>query len=173
MKASAIAVRISVAIVTVVVALLCSTPAHAQQFTFSFQMGGNTYTPVAFSWGPAGSSAGQGVSDELTFTLAPSFEGNVDFMNEAQSKQIFATADLQDLFTFGPPTPVAVVDIQMTNVRVVSVRIAANNDASVSPGAPQEIVTVKFDSVVYTFQPYLPNGQRNGPPSTFTANFKK
>jgi hypothetical protein len=45
MKASAIAVCICVAIVTLAVASLCSTPAHAQQFTFSFQMGGNTYTP--------------------------------------------------------------------------------------------------------------------------------
>jgi hypothetical protein len=170
-KASTIAVRISVAIITLAVGLLCSTPAHAQ-LTFSFQMGGNTYTPTAFSWGPGGSSSGQGVSDELTFTLSPNFQGSVDFLNEAQSKQTFGSAELQDLFAFVTP-PVAVVDIQMTNVRIVSARIAANNEASVNPGAPQEIVTVKFDSVVYTFQPYLPNGQRSGPPVTFSASFKK
>ena len=173
MKALPVATRICLVIAAAAIVSLCASPVQAQQFTFSFQMGGNTYTPESFSWGPAGSSLGQGVSDELTLTLSPNFQGSIDFMNEAQSKQIFVTADLQDIFVFGSPTPVPVVDIQMTNVRVISARIAANNDANVNPGAPREIVTLKFDSVVYTFQPYLPNGQRNGPSMTFSAIFKK
>jgi hypothetical protein len=172
-KSSATAARAGLAIVTVAIIALWASPAHAQQFNISFQMGGNTYTVESFSWGPSVASSGQGVSNELTLTLWPNFEGSVDFMNEAASKQVFATADLQNLFVFATPTPLPVVDIQMTDVVVESVRVSADNNATTAPGTPRQIVTLKFDSVVYTFQPYLPNGQRNGPPMTFSAKFKK
>lgn len=160
-------------IVIAAVALLSASSARAQEFATSLQLGGNTYTLESFSWGPAAGSTGQGVSNELTFTLSANVAGGLDFMNQAAAKQTFATADLQEQFTFGAPTPTTVVDIQMSDLRIKAVRVSADNNASVNPGAPRETVTLVFDSVVYTFQPYLPNGQKNGPPVSFSAQFKK
>lgn len=157
---------------------LLAMPAYAQStqgpFIFTVQIpglpNGGVYLATSFSWGPSADSTGQGVSNELTFTSAADISDPA-IVNAAQSKQVFATAELQDNFGFPNSNPTTVADIQMTNVRILSVRIKA--DAYGPVYAPQKIVTLKFDSVVYTFQPYLPNGQKNGPPVTFTVNFKK
>jgi hypothetical protein len=171
MKLLATAVRAGIVIAAV--AVLSASSARAQEFSTTLQLGGNTYTLESFSWGPTAGSTGEGVSNELTFTLSPNIAGGLDFMNDAAAKQAFATADLQEQFTFGTPTPTTVVDIQMSDLKVKAVRVSADNNASTNPGAPRETVTLKFDSVVYTFQPYLPNGQKNGPPVSFSAQFKK
>jgi hypothetical protein len=162
-----------VGIVIAAVALLSASSARAQEFNITIQLGGNTYAIESFSWGPAAGSTGQGVSNELTFTLSPNFAGGLDFMNQAAAKQTFATADLQEQFAFGAPTPTTVVDIQMTDLRIKAVRVSADNNDPTHPGVPRETVTLKFDSVLYTFQPYLPNGQKNGPPTSFSAQFRK
>lgn len=170
MKLRETAVRIGVLVAAIFA--LSALPARAQQFNITLQLGGNEYTLESFSWGPAAGSTGQGVSNELSFTLWPDFAGSVDFMNEAESKQVFATADLQELFLFTTPN-LPVIDIQLTDVQVESVRVGADNNAPTDPGKPRQIVTLKFANIVYTFQPYLPNGQKNGPPVTFSAKFKK
>ena len=169
---STTAVRIAIVIVAFTLVSLWASPVEAQSnFTMSLQIGGTTYAggaiaPSSFVWGPATATSPQGVSPELNVTLAAEFVDSVALMEAAQSKQLFATAELQELLL-----GTVVIDIQMTDVHVESVRIAADNNPSVNPGQPNVILTLKFKSVVYTFQPFLPNGQKNGPPVTFSAQF--
>lgn len=122
---------------------------------------GSNYYPTCFSWGPSPSSAGQGVSDEITFTTSPD-SSVAELMTDAQSKQILGTAELQETLLGN-----ATVDIQMNGVHIESVRIAGGFTG------PERIVTLKFDSVVFTFQQLLANGQKSGPPQTFSASFKR
>ena len=107
-----------------------------------------------------------------TFAINPDFASGVDFLSDAESGQTFASAELQDVFLPFTTSSVTVVDIQLTNITVEAARIDADINAAGSAGSPVEIVTLKFDSLTYTFQPYLPNGQKNGPPVTFTAKLK-
>lgn len=172
LKSLGSAVCIGAAIVAVSVVSFYTQPAHAQScdttgsYSLTMQINGlptasPLYTPTCFSWGPSASSTGQGVSDELTFTHSTD-NTTVVLMGVAQSKQILPSAELQQIL-MGNFT----IDIQMSNLRIVSVRETGG------ASGPEEIVTLKFDSVVYTFQSLLPNGQKNGPSQTFSVTFKK
>ena len=39
-----------------------------------------------------------------------------------------------------------------------------------NPNGPQETVVLQFRTVVYTYQPVTPTGQKAGPPVTITFN---
>lgn len=166
------ATRFGAAVVALAILSLCGQTARAQSctstglYSLMIQINGlpttsPQYTPTCFSWGPSASSTNQGVSDELTFTHSTDPSTAV-LMGIAQSKQILPSAELQQSLLSN-----VAIDIQMTNVRIISVREAGGSNG------PEEIVTLKFDSVVYTFQSLLANGQKNGPSQTFSVTFKK
>ncbi|MGH9615404.1 MAG: hypothetical protein ACRD28_01600 [Acidobacteriaceae bacterium] len=142
-----------------------SPVAHAASYVISIHVdglsAGGNYSPASFSWGPSSASTGQGVSDEITFTATPD-SSVAELMTDAQSRQVLGTAELQESLLGG-----VAVDIQMDGVRIESVRIAGG------PNGPETIVTLKFDSVLFTFQQLLPNGQKSGLPLTFSASFKR
>jgi hypothetical protein len=60
------------------------------------------------------------------------------------------------------------VDIHMTGVHFESVQLEGMADGSTPPNAS---VVLRFRTVEYTFQPVLPNGQKNGPPVTYSQTF--
>lgn len=146
----------------------CSNnPANSGRYTISLSIpglaNGGIYTPICYSWGPSAASTGEGVSRELTVTT--SVDNTVaQLMTAAQSKQVFPSAELQQAFAFFDMSNT--VDIQMTNVRIVSVRITGDSQQ------PQREITLRFDSVVFTFQPLLANGQKAGPPVSFSTTFR-
>jgi type VI protein secretion system component Hcp len=154
-------------------ASLWASPAKAQNFSLTLQLGPTLYNLQTFSWGPNATSTGQGISNELTFAINPNFASSVDLLTQAESGQTFATAELQDVFLPFTVSSVTVVDIQLTNITIESAQIRADINAIGTAGSPVEIVTLKFESVTYTFQPYLPNGLKNGPAVTFSTKFKK
>lgn len=168
MKSSAIALRIGIGFVLVAVISLCASPAHAQ-YTITFNITDqdgttNTYTPFSYVWGPLDAPTPKGVSDELTFTRPTDITG-AELMKAAQSKQSFASADLEVQLQ-----GTSAVTIQMTGVQIKSVR-ESTDLTNPAHAIPLESVTLTFDSVDYTFQPLTPTGQRAGPPVTFTVKF--
>jgi hypothetical protein len=148
---------------------LAASPAEAQSpYNITAQVAGQTYTPVSYAWGAAGSPMAQGVSRELTLTI-PADTTSVTLMEAAKSKQTFASAEVKTELN-----GTAVVDVLMTNVRIELVGISNDtytNLGLVEPGTPLQVVTLHFNSVDYTFQPVTPTGQKAGPPVTFSVTF--
>ncbi|HLH07781.1 MAG TPA: type VI secretion system tube protein Hcp [Terriglobales bacterium] len=155
----------------VAVATLTALPALAANFSITLQIAGlpgayeGSYNALAFAWGPEGAETQHGVAPELTVTI-PDDASSVTLMQSANSRQTFATADLQAV-TSG----LAVVSIHMTNVRIQSVHVAANIAGLYTQ--PVQMVTLVFDSVEYTYQPVNVIGQKNGPPVTYSATFHR
>jgi type VI protein secretion system component Hcp len=112
--------------------------------------GGGNYTPTRFSWNEP---------FEITFTHTTD-SSSVALLAAAQSHQDVGTAELHETLQ-----GTQVVTLQMSGVRVETVREEGNvNDAN----GPSETVELRFRKIVFTFQPVLPNGQKNGPPVTIT-----
>jgi type VI protein secretion system component Hcp len=116
-------------------------------------------------WGPETATTFKGISEELSFTR---FTDNttVDLMQMAASKQVIPTAVLTVNLD-----GTAEITIQMNNARVKLVREATDIFAN-NGGIPVEIVPFSFSSVDYTFQPLQPNGQKAGPPVSYSVTFK-
>jgi type VI protein secretion system component Hcp len=172
MTSLATRLRALAGLVAIAAALLVALPAQAQSpYNMTINIdglangnSGNYTNLVSYAWGPAGAPISMGVAPQLTFTL-PANTSSVTLMEAAASGHVFPTAELQHLLQ-----GTATVDILMTNVRVRSVRIAGDLFPSPTDSyqiGPVQIVTLSFTGVTYTFQPVLPNGQKNGPPVTY------
>ncbi len=112
--------------------------------------GGGNYTPTKFTWNEP---------FEITFTHTVD-TSTVALQAAAQGHQDLGTAVVHETLQ-----GTQVVTLQMSGVHVEGVRAEGNvNDAN----GPAETVVLRFRKVVYTYQPVLPNGQKNGPPVTFT-----
>jgi len=177
MASVASAVRASAVVAVLAAVSLMAMPAHALNFNINLHIdgiagfdGNGNYNALAFAWGPAGAETQKGVSPELTVTI-PADSTSVNLMQSAAAKQAFATADLQATASGAVASAPVVVAIHMTNVRIHSVHIATSTDAAYAQ--PVQIVTLTFDSVEYTFQPVNVVGQKNGPPVTYSATFRR
>ena len=86
-------------------------------------------------------------------------------MHAAANHRVVATADLSVILMGTVRYSYHMVDAQSESVQ--------HNGQNPSPNPPvvSESVILGFKKLVYTFQPVLPNGQKNGPPVTFTWNF--
>jgi len=142
-------------LLTIVAALIVAPVAHAAG---PYQLdahvdgvaSGGDYIPSLFRWAD---------TFEVTFTHTPD-SSTVDLMTLAQSHQVVGTATVHETLQ-----GTATITLQMSGVHVEAVRESGDvND----PNGPEETVVLRFTEVTYTFQPILPNGQRNGPPVTFT-----
>ena len=112
--------------------------------------GGGNYTPARFSWNEP---------FEITFTHTTD-ASSVALLAAAQSHQDIGTAVLHETLQ-----GTQVVTLQMSGVHIETVREEGNvND----PNGPAETVELRFRKIVFTFQPVLPNGQKNGPPVSIT-----
>ncbi len=112
--------------------------------------GGGNYTPTRFNWNEP---------FEVTFTHTAD-ASSVALLAAAQSHQDVGTAVLHETLQ-----GTQVVTLQMSGVRVETVREGGDvNDAN----GPSETVELRFRKIVFTFQPVLPNGQKNGPPVSIT-----
>jgi type VI protein secretion system component Hcp len=109
--------------------------------------GGGNYTPTSFRWS---------APFQVSFTHTTD-NSTVDLMQLAQSHQVVGTATL-NLTLLGT----ANITLQLSGVRIENVQEDGSSDG------PAETVVLSFNEVTYTFQPLLPNGQKNGPPVTFT-----
>jgi hypothetical protein len=113
--------------------------------------GGGNYSPGGYHWG----------DDPFVLAFTHTTDASTAALQAlAQGKQEVGTALLHVTLQ-----GTATVTLQMSGVRVESVK----EDGDPNNG-PLETVTLRFRKVVYTFQPMLPNGQKNGPPVTFTWN---
>ena len=111
---------------------------------------GGNYTPTKFTWNDLG---------EVTFTHYTD-TSSVALMAAAQSHNEIGTAVVHETLQ-----GTQVVTLQMSGVHVEAV----HEEGSVNdPNGPAETVVLRFRKIVYTFQPVLPNGQKNGPPVSFT-----
>jgi hypothetical protein len=126
--------------------------------------GNGNYDVSSYNWGEPGVRAPLGASPQLTFTRASLDSTTVDLMRFAANHRKVATADLQFMFM-----QTATATYHLVNVHFLSVmHSGANSPASFGPS---ESVTLNFKELDYTYQPILPNGQKNGPPVTFTWKF--
>jgi hypothetical protein len=113
---------------------------------------GGNYTPTTFNW-----------TDpfEVTFTHTADAT-SVALLGFAQSHQEVGTAVVHETLN-----GTAVVTLQMSRVHIEVVHEEGNvNNAN----GPQETVVLRFRTVVYTYQPVTPTGQKAGPPVTITYN---
>jgi hypothetical protein len=134
---------------------------YVDALTITGLSGGGHYTLSSYTWGPTPTASG--LSNTLTW-IANTDNSDQDLISAAQNGTVFSSAEITSSLqgTVG-------VDILMSSVTVQSVVIQDTSGSS----SPQKVVTLKFTSVTYTFQPLLPNGQKNGPPFTVTQSFKK
>ena len=112
--------------------------------------GGGNYTPIRFNWNEPG---------EITFTHYTD-SSSVALLTAAQSRQDVGTAVIHETLQ-----GTQVVTLQLSGVHVEAVHEEGNvND----PNGPAETVVLRFRKLTFTFQPVLPNGQKAGPPVTYT-----
>jgi hypothetical protein len=141
------------------------------------QDGNGNYSASSYTWGGAGAPEPKGASPQISFSqslgsLSP-FNGDIELelMNAVATHQKAATADVQVLCQ-----TLVFIDYHMLNARFDSIG-DHGFDFTVYPQQPQigfsplESVTLRFTGLVYTWQPILPNCQKNGPPVTYTWKF--
>jgi type VI protein secretion system component Hcp len=112
---------------------------------------GGDYTPSFFRWSEPFELSFQHSTDNTTANL----------MALAQTRTHVTSATLHQTFPF-PASGTATITLAMTDVVIKAVHEEGGSDG------PLETVVLDFKSVTYTFQPLLPNGQKNGPPLSFT-----
>ena len=165
--------RTTLVAVFVLCLMLAPPMAAAQQYRTTIHIAGlagtdgqGNYNNVAsFRWGQPTASLNAGVSSELTFTI-PNDATSVGLLQALQGGKPFSTATLQVLAGQGNNL-VAAFSLQMNNVHITSVDMIPNANVL---GGTMQVVTLRFSSITYTYQPVNPVGQRAGPPLTFTAN---
>jgi hypothetical protein len=111
--------------------------------------GGGNYSPGGYHWG----------DDPFTLAFTHATDSSTAALQGlAQGHREVGTALLHVTIQ-----GTATVTLQMSGVNVDSVKEEGDPN-----NGPLETVTLKFRKIVYTFQPLLPNGQKNGPAVTFT-----
>jgi len=131
------------------------------------------WTVVNYAWGNP-TSPSTGGSSTLTFTHDLSDGTSVALMKAVSTHQTAATAELQVQCT-GSST-VTTLDYSMVNARLEGIAESGVNNTSFNFTPPPfivplETVTLAFKELDYTYQPILPNCQKNGPPTSFEWKF--
>jgi hypothetical protein len=141
------------ALATVAGAVLVAPGASAGSFALDVHMdgiaGGGNYTPSSFDWTEPFVVQFSHTTDTSTAALMAAAQDHRDLGNAVLHQTLLGTA---------------AITLAMSGVHVEGVKEKGSSDG------PVEVVELRFRSVVYTFQPLLPNGQKAGPPVTFTWN---
>ncbi len=171
--------REMVALAILLGALFCSSSASAQTCIFGASScinihidgiagedGNGNYNVATYNWSRPDVPAPLGAASQITFTRSELDSTTVRLMHAAANHRVVATADLSVILMGTVTVSYHMVDVQFESVQ--------HNGQSPSPNPPviSESVILGFKKLVYTFQPVLPNGQKNGPPVTFTWNFE-
>ena len=88
-------------------------------------------------------------------------------MTLIQAQNTAKTADLDVIFQ-GTVT----VNYHMSGVTMTQVLHSGENPSPNAEAQPLESIVLSFKKLKYTFQPVLPNGQKNGPPVSVNWSFK-
>jgi hypothetical protein len=128
--------------------------------------GNGNYNVLSYDWGEPGVPAPPGASSQLSFSRALTDTTTVDLMRYTANHRKAAAADLAVIFAQTPT-----VIYHLVGVQFLSVRHKGTNTSSNPETEPSETVTLHFTELDYTYQPILPNGQKNGPPVMYTWKF--
>jgi type VI protein secretion system component Hcp len=151
---------------------LATPPVGAASYQMSISIPGagtGVYALRGFSWGEGVSPFFHGASSELVFTRVAD-KNSVALAQLAKTRSQLPSADLT-VNVPGPGGQVTTVQrFQMTNVVVQGIR--ENGTAASSDGQPDESVTLRYQTLTYTYQPVNADGSRAGPPSSVSFDFK-
>lgn len=144
--------RAVVALATAAGAVLVAPGAHAGNFAVDVHVdgiaGGGNYTASSFEWLDPSAVRFDHTTDSSTGALQAAAQSHNELGNAVLHQTLMGTAT---------------ITLAMQGVRVESVRERGDSNG------PVESVELRFRSVTYTYQPLLPNGQKAGPPVTFTV----
>ncbi|HVA84269.1 MAG TPA: hypothetical protein VNF28_05170 [Candidatus Binataceae bacterium] len=128
--------------------------------------GNGNYDVATYNWGlPGGAPAPLGAASQLNFTRSRLDTTTVKLMHAAANHRTVATADLSVISQGTVTVSYHMIDVQFESMQ------HSGQGASPNPPVVSESVILGFKKLVYTFQPVTPNGQKAGPPVTFTWNF--
>jgi hypothetical protein len=143
--------RAVLALATVAGAVLVAPRASAGNFGLDVHLdgiaGGGNYTASSFDWAEPFVVQFNHTTDTSTAALMTAAQDHRELGNAVLHQTLSGTAT---------------ITLAMSGVHVEGVKEKGGNDG------PVEVVELRFRQVVYTFQPLLPNGQKAGPPVTFT-----
>lgn len=143
--------RAVVALATVAGAALLAPTASAGSYALDVHVdgiaGGGNYIPSYFDWTEPFEIQFTHTTDPSTAALMAAAQDHHDVGNAVLHQTLLGTA---------------AITLAMSGVHIEAVHEKGGNDG------PVEIVELRFRSVTYTFQPLLANGQKAGPPVTFT-----
>lgn len=141
--------------------------------------GSGNYSASSYLWGESGGHLA-GASPQISFSQSLGLQalenGNVvlELMKAVAAHQAAPTADVQVVCEGSQA--VVFLDYHMVNAHFESIT-DRGLDPTIYPQqpvvgtSPFESVTLRFKRLVYTWQPILPNCQKNGPPVTYTWKF--
>lgn len=143
--------RAVVALATVAGAVLMAPAASAGNYALDVHIdgcpNGGNYTPTSFHWGEMGSVSFTHATDNTTAALFGFAQDHREVGNAVLHQTLMGTA---------------AITLTMSGVHIESVHEEGGSNG------PEETVELRFRQVTYTFQPLQPNGQKAGPPVTFT-----
>jgi type VI protein secretion system component Hcp len=178
-------IAISVLLAAVLLASTTISSAYAQPYPHGFFMQIDGIT-----WG-TGDINHPGWIDVSSYSFGGSVENNGKSINENYNLFSFIHGDdgaslslegalvagktiqhasFQDCF-IGITPAVCFAQFNFTNLKITSAKIRGGTAyASSSDGTPEQEVTLESCKVDMTWQPLLPNGQKNGPPTTYSED---
>jgi type VI protein secretion system component Hcp len=140
-----------VALATAAGAVLVAPPASALSYAVDVHVdgipGGGNYQPTSFDWTEPFEVQFNHTTDSTTAALMAAAQDHRELGNAVLHQTLLGTAT---------------ITLAMSGVHIEAVHEKGNIEG------PVEIVELRFRTVTYTFQPLLPNGQKAGPPVTFT-----
>jgi type VI protein secretion system component Hcp len=143
--------RAVLALGTVAGAMLVAPGASAGSYSLDVHVdgcpNGGNYTPTYFHWTDLGEVTFTHSTDNTTATLSTFSVDHRELGNAVLHQTLNGTAT---------------ITLAMSGVHIEAVHEEGGGNG------PEETVVLRFRQVTYTFQPLLPNGQKNGPPVTFT-----
>jgi len=143
-------VRAVLAMATVAGAVLVAPRANAGSYVLDAHIdgcpNGGNYTPTSFHWDKG----------EVSFTHTTD-NSTAGLMALAQDHRELGNAVLHQTLS-----GTATITLAMSGVHIEGVHEEGGSNG------PEETIVLQFRQVTYTFQPLLPNGQKNGPPVSYT-----
>lgn len=115
---------------------------------------------------------GRGINEHYnTFSFIHGFDvASLPLEGALVAGKTIQHASFQDCF-IGITPAVCFAQFDFTNLKITSAKIRGGTAyASSSDGTPEQEVTLESCKVDMTWQPLLPNGQRNGPPTTYSED---
>ena len=143
--------RAVVGLATVAGAVLVAPVASAGSYALDVHIdgcpNGGNYQPTSFHWTELGEVSFTHTTDNSTAALFSFAQDHRELGNAVLHQTLQGTAT---------------ITLAMSGVHIETVHEEGGSNG------PEETVELRFRQVTYTFQPLLPNGQKAGPPVSFT-----